>query len=471
MKVQRKKILEMLVKKRNYANVLVFSVMTVSLYLVLGLSTGVKNFTSLSEGVNTCFIRLNQTYTAGLIGSGLSDYLTTGFMNTTEECLSDTIVMMENLLTQKLKVTLKKLNNATANVHWFHEKIGRVSGANNVSADLLSNLTARFSIIESLKDNVLESIEQTKQGFDKTALLLKTSIYASIVLLIFLVGWSYLEQRQKNLVNATFEKDAFVVMQSNDLFSPTKVEEIIGSALKHNDLPNCQGLFNRYNSDLLGGKLNAFMLETYQEQDSDGLEIVPEPVVEDIIEPTAFLALEEVKVAEHVSVIVDMLASKIFTGGVAVEFNISENQLALSTKEGIQQVFYNVLSKSIERCTRLDRKRHINISTRELGGLLIVNIIDSGIGLSTEFLRSEMGLGQEEEMEDLDIMVAKGLMKEFGGNISFENTTDDKKQIIGSKVTLIFNRPKPKQTTLGKLISLKKGRKKDLLREFAQEAV
>ena len=95
-------------------------------------SVGIQNnsiktqeLSTLKGGLQTCFTRLHNSYTARLLGSD-SQYLSSGFTETTEECLGETIHTYETLAMDNT-IILDDLNTLANDANWFHQKIMGIS--------------------------------------------------------------------------------------------------------------------------------------------------------------------------------------------------------------------------------------------------------------------------------------------------------------------------------------------------------
>ena len=109
---------------------------------------------TLEEGVSTCFTRLNQSYTAKMLGDGASVHLNASFRESTQECFSDVISYGEKTVRLPGKTVLGKLNAMSTQTYWFQQKL---SGNKSFSdgETTLSGIMAQFADLQIAIDGVL----------------------------------------------------------------------------------------------------------------------------------------------------------------------------------------------------------------------------------------------------------------------------------------------------------------------------
>src|SRR5437868_15284681 len=115
------KITNLLESKRNIAGLFLLAALVGITYNIQENSTRIKRLTNFESGMQTCFARVNQTYTAKMLGDTASNYLTQNFQNLTEECFAEGILNVEVSFKTELSQVAKKLSTLASNVHWFHE--------------------------------------------------------------------------------------------------------------------------------------------------------------------------------------------------------------------------------------------------------------------------------------------------------------------------------------------------------------
>jgi predicted PurR-regulated permease PerM len=83
-----KHITKLLENKRSVCGLLLLGGLIFTTYNIQESSNSVKKVTNFESGMQTCFSRVNQTYTAKLIGDTSSNYLSQNFQNLTESILN-----------------------------------------------------------------------------------------------------------------------------------------------------------------------------------------------------------------------------------------------------------------------------------------------------------------------------------------------------------------------------------------------
>ena len=150
-----KKLIYVLENKRSRAGLVLLAGLIFTTYSIQENSGQIKRLTNFENGIQTCFTRVNQTYTANLLGDTASTYLTQNFQNLTEECLAEGILTVENSFQSNYAGTAKLLSNLASNVHWFHEDILVPNGAKNLAGKgQTRDVGFRFEKIETKKSSL-----------------------------------------------------------------------------------------------------------------------------------------------------------------------------------------------------------------------------------------------------------------------------------------------------------------------------
>ena len=154
-------------------------VLSITLGLVLSISSGflvrsnIKVSNSLNDlsiildGAQTCFLRVNQSYSAKMIGLE-SSYLKKDFLDNTENCYSDLGEMINKLA----GVTTEKENidELSDEVYWFHRQenfenrftMSEEQEQQSQSESYKQIITEKFKSIESLNLKLVEFLSTTR---------------------------------------------------------------------------------------------------------------------------------------------------------------------------------------------------------------------------------------------------------------------------------------------------------------------
>lgn len=474
-----KKIVNVFENKRILIGMLVLGGLIYSTYSIQESSNQMKQVTNLESGIQTCFTRVNQSYTANILGDSASTYLTGNFQNLTEECFAEGILSVENGLKTELPNVAKLLSTLASNVHWFHEDVLAPSNSlvkNGEGRDVGS----RFEKIETTKDQILESTEKFKaklhSGLNQAKSLF--SVFATL-LTVLMVG-EYMNITRKKISNSAREKEAFAELQG-DLGGATsvKVGEIIKTALEQNSLAYCAKLFSNFHqhSILERGKgkiaidnlitptqLATFtpekMTETLDkiwEDDSIGLSA----------DTKGSKVLEDINLEQVGSSVVDLLAEKLFSQGVQIDVNIADSLMVNSRQEELEQTLFHLLTFAINSSESENNEKTISLFAHKLGDIVALDLIYSGTGFEESILKQRVGLTTSANSTlDLDLQIAHSLLDDMGAKVQLDNKLDQNGTTIGGRIKIILKsgkQPVATQSSGKQLVDLKVGSKKEIL--------
>lgn len=473
--------------KKNWITVAFLAAFIGTTYFIQNTNTSLRNLVVLSDGLQTCTTRVSQSYTARLIGDTTSPYLDRGFQAMTEECFGETLSAAEaNFAT--VSGILEKLNALSKDVHLFHNKIsnnGTSSFAGGISPErvMVANLGTKFEKLELKKDAATEAIDESRNSLLNRTDWLKYAFYALAVLFPISLLSQIAAGRNKGLKNNKVETEARVATET-ETPQESVTEAILENALIQNGLDQCARLFNTYRarkspatSQFVGAGNSEMITTTDPKALQDQIERVwnsPEDFREkkkEVVQAAEELEIEveidhreKVEVEGTITKVIDVLSSKIFTSGVKLEIDLEEGVEVYATQENIEQIFYHVLVNSIDSYDFNDPKKFLSISLRKLGGTVLVDFFDSGLGFSDEFIRSTKGLISDQVDENIELTICQDLAKEFGAKLSFDNVANDDGVIKGSKVQVVLEGvlTEPKKS----VVQVKKGKKKDILKDF-----
>jgi hypothetical protein len=417
----------------------------------------------LNQGVSTCFNRISQTFTAMMIKDIQSPYLNRGFMGLSDECLNETIKGI-NPFKQNIGKGYEALNKLISDVHWFHETVVRTHSPMIAGKNLdapLNPLSSKFSQMEGLKINLIDEVEMTNSRIRE--IQASDEVLMGIGLLMFVIALSILSLKEFNRtqIQGEIEKKALNLLKSGQANVGAMVDELIDRGLTTQGLPVSAQIFKDYHGDLLERMLTR---SAYYEEKNEKIarvekvekvevhEEVPE-FFEPEIEATAKTSFKEVLVSIqninskdliHVSEVRDVL--------LAVEF------------EGFEQMMNAAINKLASR--RLNEKKII-ISNQIHSDRSVINLFLAG----NTFTASELDFSQNNQnisadSMDMNMILLKEMAAETNATWHIENKTDRAGSITGMAVRFTMNRA-PKEAKSNKnLVSVVKGKKKDLARDL-----
>ena len=240
-----KKLASILENKRSVAGLFILAGLIFTTYQIQENSGQIKRLSNFESGIQTCFARVNQTYTANILGDTASAYLTQNFQNLTEECLAEGILTVESSFAKELNGAAKQLSNLASNVHWFHEDILAPASEQNKEG---RDVGSRFEKIETTKDEILESTETYKTQITNSLNQQKNFFFVSATLLVMLMLAEYMNLTRRRLSNSAREKEAQAELLDNGGVTSVKVGEIVRVALEQNGLINCSKLFANFHA-------------------------------------------------------------------------------------------------------------------------------------------------------------------------------------------------------------------------------
>jgi signal transduction histidine kinase len=448
-------------------------------------STKISNLNSIQSGLSTCFSRVNQSYTAKVIGDATSMYLESGFMKTTEECFADANAFFE----AELKATATKVSSAInalmTDVNWFHERVEESSNSFAEQSEdvVLSNLSDRFEKLEMKFDQLDGELIRKVEGMSLSRENLNIFLFALSILAPLLLIWDYAQKKKLQQRNAKVEKDARARMEAGDAIVHSEVGNIIKEALEQNQLVYCSKLFSQYHAlspsvpvaaaEETVGRLKTISLEGEIVSEEKIDEIWMESEKDNSLVTVAEGSAEEVEkydgpvasIDNVLTKVVDHLSNKLLADGVMIDLDARESISVQGENEALEQVVYNVVMNAVKNCQTNEGSNKITVNARKIGSSVCVNLLDSGEGFSKEFLTAASGLGDLEEHMPLSLKISKELVEDINGSMSFENLYEDG-QIRGSKVQVVL---KGAEVESKRVTSIQKGTKREILESMKQQ--
>jgi signal transduction histidine kinase len=277
-----------------------------------------------------------------------------------------------------------------------------------------------------------------------------------------IIAWDYLKNRKLAAQNEQIEKSAQSIISTGVMADTSRIEEVIKTALEQNRLSACSELFSIYQVDQMeadtdNNRHNPFIAPVYEEK-----------TVEEVIELKNKL---NVTTFDYIlAKVVDNLSGKIFTQGVILDLDVDE-EVVEGGEENLEQILFQALSHSLESCTQVVGSKKMSISMKKLGGTVLVEVKDSGLGFSPELISDLKWKKTSFSSAPVNLQIAQDLAQMIKGEVSIDNICNENGQIIGAS-TKIQLRLAPKKlvekSTVRKLVELKKGKKRELIKNLAR---
>jgi hypothetical protein len=475
-----KKLINIFESKRSVAGLFLVAGLVFTTYNIQENAGQIKQLTNFESGIQTCFTRVNQTYTANLLGDTTSNYSTQNFQNLTEECFAEGILSAENSADAKLAGAAKQLSNLASNVHWFHEDILAPVGAKNLAGKgEARDVGARFEKIETTKDEILETTGNHKEAITSSLNNQKNIFYVSATLLVILMLAEYMSLTRRRLSNNARENEAGAELSNNGGVTSVKIGEIIRVALEQNGLINCSRLFANFHSNAMSerGKykmsLEALVTPMGSSVESSRNENVINKIWEDdsvgisadhSAEQLISIKLDNINLEQTSSMVVDLLSEKLFSQGVKLDINIPENLMIKARQEDLEQAFFHLIAYAINSTSTQSNEKNISIFAHKLGDVVAFDLIHSGKGFSDALLKQSAILDGSDADLDLDLQVCQSLLNEIQSKIQLDNKIDQNGDIVGGRVKIIFKSGNVvANANSGRLVDLKVGSKKDIM--------
>ena len=137
--------------------------------------------------------------------------------------------------------------------------------------------------------------------------------------------------------------------------------------------------------------------------------------------------------------IIDFLSVPLFTKGIKLELEINEDVNVYISPEVLEQSLFSFLNFSINNFPESNLDRKIILRTKLLGETAIFEIRNNGVAFGEAFLKDSNGLYLTSEFSkrSLDLKIGTELIREYAGNVYFENSSGEpliRVQLKSSKV-------------------------------------
>ncbi len=476
----------------------------ISAFLVAGMAFTGRNaietsreaqrITVLNDGIQTCFVRVHQSFTARMLGDLGSEYLTQGFQENTGRCFGEALNLMEAQSAAVFGATTKTLNTLATEVHVFHDRVSPKGSAfsQNPNQVVLSNISSRFEKLEALRDQVYDAIERRRTELVDTQATLRGAFYVLTfsLLIFFALEISLLSKEAKE--KAAIELEAEVLLTKNDM-SSLRVQEVLRKALEQKDYKNCSQLFTQFHFYKTNIKNDAAAYEQYRtftplkatneeliEQVWGASERLESDLVvyDDMFRPevekkilaknqTLIPGLKGLNLDQSVSRLIDHLGQKFFTKGLRVEVEIDEAIYVQGQDEAFEQMFFQSLSLLVDENTQ--EGAYLTISARKLGNVVILECEVDGSGFEESLIKGQIGYRSfNDDQRPLEMRICEEMAQEIHAKLSFDNLYDDQGTIAGRSIKMTLKEGSAE--TSKRIQQLGKGTKKEILERLNQTA-
>lgn len=406
----------------------------------------------LNHGVGTCFNRISQTFTAMMIKDIQSPYLNRGFMGLSDECLNEAIKGI-NPFKQSVGKGYETLNKLISDVHWFHESLVKIHTPMLTGKNLdapLNPISTKFSAMEGLKVNLMDEIDSTNARLRQVQA--NDEVVMGAGLIIFVIALSLLSLQEFNRIQLRkeIEAQALNLLRAGQSNVGGMVDQLIERGLLTQGLPVSAQIFKEYHGDILERMSNK---TAYRENAKTESAEATQEEVSEVIENDNFsgprTSFKEVLVS----------LKNINAKDLIQESDVRDVQMNVSF-EGFEQMMNAAINKLASR--RQENKK-ILISNQVHSDRAIINLFLAG----NFFTASELDFAQNNnnmsaDAMDMNMVIMKEMASETNTLWHMENKTDRNGVITGMSLRFTVNRVPKDNKSNKNLVSVVKGKKKDL---------
>jgi len=410
----------------------------------------IDRLNSLGQGVNTCFNRISQTFTALMIKEIKSPYLNRSFMAVSDECLNETTKAVSPFRND-LGKGYQLLNQLISEVNWFHEIVVKIHAplvAQQATHPPMTLLTDRFSKMENFKIDLMDELEISMTKLKSVQRNDEYLIALSLILFVLALSLISLQDHHRIQAIKKIEDNAVHLLRSGKHSTGAVVDQFIDNALSTQNLKITAQVFRDYHGQLLENL--AVKQKSTVNQSISKIIHEDEPQGEEVYGAQFKTSLKEVLVSVQNNQPQDLImASEVRDVHLNVAFEVLEQ----------------VLSSSLNQlASRRTGSRKILISNQVHSDKSIINFfLGDTIFNATELNFSQGQVDKNSEPIDMNLIILKEMVSESGIQWHLENKLDRNGKIIGANIKLNVKRvPKDKS----KLISLTKGKKRDLAKDL-----
>lgn len=448
----------------------------------------INHLNVLNGGLSTCFGRVNQSYTAKMIGRPNSQYLQDEFFTTTEDCFGDVLSYYFDHLTQQSTLPANQMNVLTTDVHWLLQAMREAAPAERVS-EFLNNISTKFGKLELKIAKIEDDIGNTKISVEKVKSQSEIAalIFASVLFLCLLVALFYLRKAMR--LGKTIERVASKQLNQGGPISSVKVEAMVVKALEILGLKTLQELFLRYHEDLIEGRLFAQKDQSEIQERVESSHYPDDGIVKSMLEETFQERPEEALPTYHADLddciwrVVDLNADALFSKGILIDVDVDQELGANIDEESLVQVMHNLLVTSINNLSPVIQAKRIQIRASQVNKTVLLEVSDSGVGYQESDIEAFSIENQNKlEQASMDLRICHELLQEVGGSLQINNSLNEQGEIDGSVVRMNLRASElPAQdfrlvkesnleSSQSYLRTVQKGTKKEIQKQIRREA-
>lgn len=392
-----------------------------------------------NQGLNTCFGRVNQSFTAMMIKDVKSPYLDQGFAQLSNACMEELKGTFKSLGSKlpKAEETLNKLN---AEVTWFHEKLGKIHSPMLLGQGKDTNLAPlqeRYSQMETLKVALADELDAGMHRLSEIQFSDEVVMGGGLILFMLGLGLMVGQEMRRISLRTQAETMAVNMIKNNQAHVGAMVDSLIMKALLDQGQVVTAQIFKDYHEAVLEGMTQKVVSNTEEMLESTPKKIEASEAAE--IRSSLREVLSSLKVLN-----LDFEASE-----------VSETDLKIE-QEDCTQIMSVAINKLLERRVG---KENVQIHANVQADRCIVELSLFNAAFNSSELE---GMGDISKLNDPYLMVLHEMSKGQDMTWKFENAIDE----ATGKMVMCISLNLPVGGKAKNLVSVVKGKKRDIARGF-----
>lgn len=412
---------------------------------------------TLSSGVETCFSRVTQSFTALMLKEIKSNFLQSEFMTSTSSCWEEVSKVYQKNFDNK--VAFSAVNQLISDTHWFHEKLSKISAMIETQQVSLgdSNILSKYANLDDLKTSLLESMELLAKKAKKTA---DTWLVAFISFFIGMSSWvlmNLLNSRQNSISRETLNKK--ITQLNLDEVQARELEDLLQKALQLSQIHEASKIFDIYKSVLIE-RTQQSVIATHQAQLDVG-NVRNQSIDKSIPKENDSNLKEVVSLTESVQRVINSQEDDAFKAGVSIE-NKLPNLWIKGENEDIEQLIYSTLNTCISLSKQHNSGRQITINGKMLGATTYISFKVNNVTINQSCLDNLVNDVFDESYAQISMVneLAKGVVS----SVEFSN-----KGSHSFMIRFLFEAFVDKEEEKApSLVQVIKGKKKEILDRLKQ---
>jgi hypothetical protein len=483
-------------------------------FIVLGLVVGlvftgrmalktareVQHQNLMHEGIQTCFTRVHQTFTARMLGSGAGEYLTKSFLETTSRCFSEVVQLADAQFTKTINELPRITNTLAGEVHLFQERINSNASAFTQGQDqrlFLNQLATRFENLERLRNDSLQMLDQRGHKLNDILSTIRGAFFVIAFCLVVFLVFEFFILRKEAALTADIEREAQDILEKNEM-STLRVQEVIRRALEHKNYVYCESLFTQYqqyqnltdkevgyrrSEEVQFAPSNDTKLEQKIEQlweaadrPEKDLVVYEESFhskmnfdVNSVEQEEAIITRSGAELSSIIENLAEVLAPQFQVQGIELEMNLDDRVRLAADEESVSLLIFQAINAIIPEGST--NSRHlISVDTVSLGNVAVCTIeVDLG-SFDHSLIQSQLGLLRlDSQYIPLEIRQCLDSAPLIDAKFSFDNLYDDQGKACGKMVKLTFRQGEELKSQGVRLQTVKKGTKREILQALSQD--